>query len=364
MRETHSIEEVLFQLLQIAVGEPFDGSLDLSEEEWRNIYAIATKQSLVSVILHSIDNLNQRSLNLPKDLLLQWIGESELIRQRNERVDQQCEQLNSWFKGKGYSSCVLKGQGAAQLYLEPKTRQAGDIDIWVDGDRDEVVKQMREQYIGVTYVDYVNCHAAFFTDTEVEVHFRPTWMFNPFVNRTVQRWIGENKEPQMANFDKNLGFSYPTVRFNLVFSLIHIYRHIFFEGIGLRQLTDYYFILKHSNDQERKDALLALQSFKMKGFVGALMYVMKRVFALDDQFLLCEPNIADGEFLVSEILRGGNFGKYDDRNVYVPDDQKIKRGLNNWKRNLRFLKYYPSEVLWMPAWKVWHWCWRKMKGYL
>lgn len=364
MRGLQGVEERFFQLLQIAVGKTINGKIALSDKEWGDVYRLASEQSLVGLILHAIDTQEEDVGRPSQPLLLQWIGESELIRQRNCRVNQLCGQLTSWFLSKGYDSCILKGQGVARLYNNPECRQSGDIDIWVNANTEDIVKQMRHDCLGVTYVDYVNCHVSFFTDTDVEVHFRPTYMFSPFNNRKVQRWVKDNKDAQFSNYDEGLCFSYPTIAFNLVFSLIHIYRHIFLEGIGLRQLTDYYFILIHSSAQERKEAFLVLQSFKMKRFVGALMYVMKRVFALDEQFLLCEPNIADGEFLVSEILRGGNFGKYDDRNVYVSDDQKIKRGLNNWKRNLRFLKYYPSEVLWMPAWKVWHWCWRKMKGYL
>lgn len=364
MRELRGVEEIFFQLLQIAVGKTVDGKISLSEKEWHDVYQLASEQSLVSVILHAIDAQGEIVGRPSQQLLLQWIGESELIRQRNIRVNQLCGQLTSWFKSKGYDSCILKGQGVAKLYTVPDSRQSGDIDIWVNANIDDIVKQMRNNCLGVTYVDYVNCHVSFFTDTDVEVHFRPTYMFNPFRNRKVQRWVRDNKDAQFLNYDDRLRFSYPTIGFNLVFSLIHIYRHIFLEGIGLRQLTDYYFILTHSSEQERKEAFSTLQSFGMKRFVGAAMYVMKRVFAIEEQFLFCDPIVAEGEFLLSEILRGGNFGKFDDRNVYVPNDNKIEKGFNNWKRNLRFLKYYPSEVMWMPVWKVWHWSWRKMNGYL
>ena len=35
----------------------------------------------------------------------------------------------------------------------------------------------------------------------------------------------------------------PTVEFNLIFQLTHIYAHLMNEGIGLRQLLDYYYVL-------------------------------------------------------------------------------------------------------------------------
>ena len=35
----------------------------------------------------------------------------------------------------------------------------------------------------------------------------------------------------------------PTVEFNLIFQLTHIFSHLMNEGIGLRQLVDYYYVL-------------------------------------------------------------------------------------------------------------------------
>ena len=108
--------------------------------------------------------------------------------------------------------------------------------------------------------------------------------------------------------------TYPTVGFILVYSLVHINRHIFEEGIGLCQLLDYYFFLK--------------------------------------------------VFLSEGIERGGNFGKYDERNVVLPVEKRMARGWYNMLHNVRYLWHYPSEVISIPFWKLWHYCWRKRKGYL
>ena len=359
------IEVKFFSLLQLAVGSSKEINYTITDDEWHAIYKLSMEQSLTAVILRAADELSKISgCKPPLTLLYTWIGQTENIKERSKMVTLQCQKLAAWFSNLGYANCILKGQGVAKLYHQPDERQAGDIDIWVDADRDEIVDVMRFCSIDVTYVDYVNCHASFFTDTEVEVHFRPTWMFNPYRNWKVQKWIKEKWQAQMDNYDSNAGFGYPTIGFNLVFSLIHIYRHVFFEGIGLRQLTDYYYILYNSTAEERDEALKTLRSIGMEKFVGAVMYIMKRVFNINDELLLCKPNEVRGERLLSEIIKGGNFGKYDNRNKYVPNDKKIRRGINNWNRNVRFVKDYPSEVLWMPLWKIWHWVWRKWKGYL
>lgn len=359
-----SDRNILFQMVRLAAGnaQSIDGP---TAAEWKDLYEQSVKQSLVAFVFEGVkrytDSSNQKP---PLPLLYEWIGTCEQIKQRNVVVDKQCKELTEWFTKEGYESCVLKGQGAAKLYPEPNTRQSGDIDIWVDAGRDEIVALMRSKGIKVTVVDYVNCHAAFFEDTEVEVHFRPTWMYNPFVNKKVQKWLNENKILQMHRFDEGWGFAYPSVGFNLVFSLLHIYKHVLFEGIGLRQLTDYYFILQHATDKDRKEALSTLSSFGITDFTSTVMYVMKKVYGIDERLMLCTVDEKNGKFLLEEIMRGGNFGHYDDRNKFIPDEQRWKRGFNNEKRNMRYLRLYPDEVLWMPIWKMWHWGWRKWKGYL
>lgn len=355
-----------FLILQLAVGKHIKNVIHVKENDWQSIYDIATKQSLVGVMMAGIQKLSEidNSQKPPFLLLCEWIGIAEQIKYQNKLMDENSAMLTSKLKSWGYDSCILKGQGVARLYPKPELRQSGDIDIWVNGSRDDVVRMLKEQSIDLSYIDYVNCHAGFFTDAEVEAHFKPTWMYNPFTDRKLQKWVEANRAAQMANYDKEVKFSYPTIEFNLVFSLIHIYRHVFQEGIGLRQLMDYYYILTHSTSEERTKAYATLCSFGMKKFVAAVMYVLRIVFDIDETFFLCEPNKKEGEFLLDEILRGGNFGKYDDRNEVISIDNKLQHGLFNIKRNLRYLKHYPSEVLWMPLWRVWHWGWRKWKGYL
>ncbi len=253
--------------------------------------------------------------------------------------------IASW----GYKSCILKGQGVAQLYSNPLLRQSGDIDIWVDGKQDEIVSCLRNNCIGIHDIHYVHSSACLFNDVEVEVHFRPLWMYNPFSNRKLQKYFKANKDMQFSNSDDEVGFAYPTIGFNLVYSLIHINRHIFEEGIGLRQLVDYYYVLKHSSSEERKAAFRQLCQLSLKRFVAAIMYIEKEVLGIEEAFLLCAPDRKGGKFLLDEIMRGGNFGQHDSRNEWYDKDSRFKRGLFHLKRNWRYLKHYPSEVLWIPA---------------
>ena len=79
--------------------------------------------------------------------------------------------------------------------------------------------------------------------------------------------------------------------------------------------------------------------------------------------LICSPDIKAGQFLLNEIMRAGNFGKYDERIQNAHKGGLLSLYLCNIQRLSHMLKYYPSEVLWAPFWKVAHYTWRKAKGF-
>ena len=123
------------ELIQIALGTRTVLSRLPSENDWQQIYEIAVKQSLVGVVLSGIEVIRAKNaeLSVPKMLLLQWIGEVQMIEQQNKKLNEAAGCLTSIFKNGGLRSCVLKGQGVARLYDGSLSlrRQPGDIDLWV-----------------------------------------------------------------------------------------------------------------------------------------------------------------------------------------------------------------------------------------
>lgn len=88
-------------------------------------------------------------------------------------------------------------------------------------------------------------HLDLFEDTEVEAHFTPSVLKSPWTNRRLQKWFEEQAADQFEHKNE-AGLCVPNDEFNLVFLLIHVYRHLFGEGVGMRQVMDYYFALMHS----------------------------------------------------------------------------------------------------------------------
>ena len=112
------------------------------------------------------------------------------------------------------------------------------------------------------------------------------------------------------------------------------------------------------NEQRPKRNLL----LKWYAFVGPAMFVLQEVFGLKDEYLLCESSKKSGSFILNEILLAGNFGQYDIRTKKNNKEKRIERGLEQLARNLRFVRYYPHEVLLSPIWKCWHYGWERNMG--
>lgn len=358
--------KLFFELIQIALANKNSFNRPPSDIEWKNLYEEACKQSLAGVFLDGVNRLIESGncSKPPMNVLYEWIGLQQHIVLHNKLHNQRTKELYVLFKERGYLSCVLKGQGTALYYEHPEYRQCGDIDIWVEGQRDEILSCIKKAGYTTDGIDVQHTNVKFFNDVEVEVHFLPSFMFNPSTNKRLQKFFNEQAGKQFVNYDSGAGFPHTTIEFDLVFSIVHIYRHIFSEGIGLRQLMDYYYILTHSTIEQRAQAFGVLVSLKMESFVGGIMWILKECFEMKEEYLICAVNKHHGEFLLSEIMTAGNFGHYDYRMLRIDKNKKFKRGFVQLKRNLRFVSYYPLEVLWSPFWKLWHWGWRKHKGYL
>lgn len=348
-----------FELIQIALKRRTCFSVTPSAKEWDGLLIESTKQSLVGVLSVVFDRIPKEQLP-PLPLMMDWLGQAQCIRIQSKIADESSKGLSSFFGKVGYRSTIMKGQGIALYYPDPLLRQSGDVDILVDGKMEDIISYCKEHWT-IDHIGIKNLVITNHPDVKVEVHFIPSWFYSPFSNRRFVTWY-KSEWNNLFN-DTEKGFCVPHTLFNLVFCMVHIYKHLFDEGIGLRQMMDYYYVLLHSNKEERNSALVILNSFGMGSFVGAVMFVMKVVFDLENERLLCAYDKQLGGKLLSDIMIGGNFGHYNVKNSHGKEN-RVQHGIRNVRHNLALLKDYPSEVVWSPVWKCWHWCWRKKKGYL
>lgn len=350
------VRQFMELVLSGTTGQQADAALFQGTVPWLKLLSMAKRQMLAGVTLEGIRTL-PTEVAPTKDIVIKWLLIADKIRKMNEAMDERAEQAEAHFAQQGLKCCILKGQGLARLYAKPTSRTPGDIDIWVEGSRQRLIR-MAKELDATAEATYHHIDYALFKDTEVELHFTPSWMYSPQKNRRMQRFFREE-----ARWDVEApggGFHVPSQRLNMVFVLAHIYRHFFTEGVGLRQVLDYYCVLVSCNDaDERRYVMHVLEQLGMRRFTAAIMWVLAKCFRLDESHMLCPPDAKEGRFLLIEIMMAGNFGQYDARSKASADESEWHKYVRKTRRNLHFLTHYPSEVLWSPLWKLWHWTWRK-----
>ena len=486
------MEAGLFRFLRFSLG--LEGEVkDLLDGrqgrfDWEACYQFAKRQTLVGVLFDGILRL-PKELAPARPLLLRWLSDSESIRRRNMRMDRSSAYIYNKVCAAGFRCCILKGQGNALLYLHPSSRIPGDVDVWVMANRKELrrIALSLTEGDGSSLQESLNHIGLTVHGVSVELHSTPALLNSPLHNSRLQKWLKRNADLQCSNriaLPNNAGeVTVPTLSFNIIYQLCHLFHHCFYEGVGLRQIVDYYLVLKNvdfsgntngvsgntdcdgsllntdfTDNTDRVDgntdrgcfllntdftdntdriggnaesdgslmntdftdntdriggnaesdgsllntdftdftdgfsgdldedgsllntdctdctdsssgglvevdsggSLVALQEeLKWLGlweFAGAVMYVLREVMGLDEKRMICAPDERRGRLLLEEIMAGGNFGHYDTRNHF--GQGALWHNIQRFRRDWRMLRFYPSEALSEPLFRVCHFLWR------
>jgi len=106
---------MIIQLVQVALGRKYKLSRSLTPKEWWMLYDEAMNQAIAGVCFAGVEKLPKEQWP-PQDLLFEWIGTAEQIKQQNAIADKQTEEMWEQLKEDGLDAAVLKGQGIATLY--------------------------------------------------------------------------------------------------------------------------------------------------------------------------------------------------------------------------------------------------------
>lgn len=354
-----------FSVTGVDVDRLADGDVD-----WQVVHKCAMQQSLLGVMFRGIEQLPER-MRPPREVLLTWYAEVQQIRLNNCKVNENAAKLSAIFQKAGFWSCVLKGQGNSLLYPDPYTRMAGDIDIWVkakEGDNIRRCVDFAKKHHRDGKLVYHHIDAGMFRGTEVEIHFRPSFMNNLMCNHRLQQWFEAEAKEQFAHQvelpDGAGQICVPTNAFNRIFQMVHISNHFFQEGIGLRQLVDYYYVLQQGFSlEEQKHEEFLMKRFGVYKIAAAVMFVLGNVFGLPREQMIVPPDESRGKLLMEEILQAGNFGQFDKR--LAGSHTPLKKNIQRFKRDVRLMWFFPSECLWEPVFRLYHFFWRmRMKNIL
>ena len=359
---------VFFAYLRYCLGYKENMSRVIAGMNWQQLYSFASKQAIRGLCFDGIERLGVeypeelRRNPIERELLMTWMGKAQQIRRQNMKVNAVAGKLFSMLKKDGLRCCVLKGQGNALMYPNPYSRTPGDVDVWIDASRERIMEYTQKKFeLGD---DIRQQHLETSLDgVPVELHFFPCSMNNPIYHARLQKWFRRNADLQCSHIvglpDGAGDIAIPTSAFNVVYQLCHLYHHFFDEGIGMRQIIDYYYVVNNDELLVIRDTLQReLKHLGLWKFAGAVMYVLHEALGLSEKKMIAPMDEKRGELLLAEILEGGNFGRHFTKyGGFTHQSMGKKYFLKIW-RNMHFVRFYPAEALSEPIFRTWHFFWR------
>lgn len=240
-----------FELLKAGLWDKETQLSKFSTINLKEICRIAEEQSVVGLVAAGLEHVSD--VKLPKEEVLQIVGQSLQLEQRNRAMNAFIANLIGRLKNAGINALLVKGQGIAQCYEKPLWRACGDVDLLLNAEDYENAKKLLRplatdveteythfKHVGMTMDGWVvELHGTLHSrlskrlDKQIDAIQEDT-----FKNGNVRSWDNSGTQVLLPSPDNDV-----------IFVFTHILHHFFFEGIGLRQICDWCRLLWTYRDQ-------------------------------------------------------------------------------------------------------------------
>lgn len=306
--------------------------------DWGGVYQLAEEQSVFGVVLAGIEHSNVKP---PQELLLQWIGQVQMLEQQNKAMNKFVADLIEKLRVAGIYALLVKGQGIAQCYERPLWRSCGDVDLLLSEDDYARAKEFllplassvgteyyRKKHLGMTIDGWiVELHGHLYSGLSSRVDKGLDEIKNAFfLEGKVRSWM-----------DGRTQVFLPDENEDVVYVFTHILQHFYKGGIGLRQICDWCRLLwtyKDSLNHELLESRLRKMGLmtEWKAFgVFAVDYLGMPVAAMP--FYSSDKKWSrKAEKILEYVLGTGNFGHNRDYSFYRNKNYIKKKSISAWNR--------------------------------
>ena len=340
------------ELIRIALGTKKEFTAPPSDDEWERLYVLANRHAIGGLLFRALTTLPKEQMP-PATLAADWFTLANKMKEDNARREKEVTHTTRIFLKYGFRSVILKGQSLSQYYPHPELRRSSDIDVWLDGSRKDIIAYVCSVKKPGSIL-YHHCDFDVLNGTNIEVHFTPSYFANPFANHRFQAWAKQQGERLFPLCNKDMEQNYNTTdaTFDIPYLLIHLFRHVIDEELELKPVIDYFFVLRsqHLTAEDKRKHIHTLHQFSIDSFAAGVMYVLHDMLGLEEEYLLCPPDQRQGKALEAELFR-----PMQDKGCLEQgrsDSNPLRRFLQRQANLLRFLPFYPCEILWMPYWMI------------
>lgn len=226
---------------------PLDMKLDWAGADWEAIEALAISQTVVGVMMDGLVKLPEE-LRPPRQLFFKLLLTVKEIERKNESVSKVASKIFEFLNANNNVPLLLKGQGLAEFYPQPKHRMSGDIDLLVgfeDSDYEHTTNIIKPLASRMGKEDRARKHVDYTVMGEVvEIHGSIKSTISKKCDNNIDEWAKERLAADNVIIETAQGnMVTPPINFNALYVFIHFLNHYMNGGIGLRHVMDWMMFL-------------------------------------------------------------------------------------------------------------------------
>ena len=355
--EQDNNQQLFFEFLRAGLWADA-GSIDsrnhgfVEPVDWEEIYRLAEEQSVIGVVLAGLEHTNVKP---PQELLLQWIGEVQILEHQNKSMNQFIAELIEKLRKADIYTLLIKGQGIAQCYERPLWRACGDVDLFLSEDNYEKAKNKllplasdiereykKRNHLGMTIDSWtVELHGSLRCGLSTSIDkVLDDIRTDAFYGGHVRSWLNADTQVFLPGVDGDI-----------IYVFTHYLNHYYKGGIGLRQICDWCRLLWTYRD--KIDVALLEKRLRKMGLVsgwkafGAFAVVYLGMPA--DVMPLYSEDVKwkkKADKICSFILEVGNFGHNRDTSYYSKYPFIVRKAISLGNRcgdYYRHAKIFPID---------------------
>lgn len=315
--ERASFQQLLTFLKTALWGCPLPEDITADTVRWRPLMHHASQQTVAALVADVILS-NADRLQPPAEVSAWAERQISSARQGNLRLNLTVRDIVTHLRTHGVPAILIKGQGVALTYPQPRLRQCGDIDLYIPPTHYEEAVRLMTTLAGTGGREDEKHCVVYYHAIGIELHYRVLILPMPWQDRAFARWTAESLDgdlPVRVPFN-DVEVLLPPADFNAVYLFAHGWHHFMVGGVGLRQLCDWARHL-HVHVHASELQLSALEP-RLRRFG---LWTAWRVWAaLAVDFLGLPPEECPGydsrfhdraERALAHIIHEGNFGQYN-----------------------------------------------------
>ena len=339
-------QEAFLELVRAGLWEREARLSQFEKVDYEEIMRHAEEQSVVGLVTAGLEHVTD--VKVPQEELLQFIGSTLQIEQRNQAMNEFLAGLIEKLRSKDIYAVLVKGQGIAQCYEKPLWRTSGDVDLLLSEDNYNASKAFLEPIADeMGGENKVKKHQALvIRGFDVELHGRMPFGMSHQADKVIDE---AQRDIFFAGSVRSWMNGYTSVFLpspdnDVIFVFTHFLHHFFIEGVGLRQICDWCRLLW--TYREEIDVVLLEKRLCKAGLMSewktfAALAVNTLGMNADAMPFYDTRYKVKGKKVLLRVMKSGNFGHNNDLSYRSKYSGLTYKVVAMWRRFWDFASLVP-----------------------